>query len=174
MGALLGAAAAALIAGCGGVTAPDLFVVERTGAGARLTLLIDEQGGLHCNGRRGSTLSDPQIVQARAIQEELATPASRHVSLPVRPGSVFGYYLRDESGSVSFADNSAGQPRVFRNLALFVLQLAQQNCHLPQLAGSGQRFKAYAPGSSLRGQAVTQWDSTAPSKRGASATPQQA
>jgi hypothetical protein len=121
-------AAVTLIAGCGGVIAPDLFVVERTGAGARLTLLIDEQGGLHCNGRRGSTLSDPQIVQARAIQEELATPASQHVSLPARPGSVFSYYLRDESGSASFADNSTGQPKVFRNLALFVLQLAQQNC----------------------------------------------
>jgi hypothetical protein len=45
---------------------------------------------------------------------------------------VLSYYLRDENGSVSFADNSASQPKVFRNLALFVLQTAQQVCHLPQ------------------------------------------
>ena len=31
----------------------------------------------------------------------------------------------------SFADNPPGQPKVFHNLALFVLQTAQQVCHLP-------------------------------------------
>jgi hypothetical protein len=134
--AVLGAlASAALIAGCGGgVIAPDLFIVERTGSvpGAKLTLLINEEGGLHCNGGPELKLSEPQIIQARAIQEELKTPASEHTSLPARPGSVFGYHLRDESGSVTFADNATAQPKVFRNLALFVLQVAQQNCHLPQ------------------------------------------
>ncbi len=134
--AVLGAlASAALIAGCGGgVIAPDLFIVERTGSvpGAKLTLLINEEGGLRCNGGRELKLSEPQIIQARAIQEELRAPASEHTSLPARPGSVFGYRLRDESGSVTFADNATAQPKVFRNLALFVLQVAQQNCHLPQ------------------------------------------
>jgi hypothetical protein len=123
---------AVLIAGCAGVRAPDLFVVERSGPGGRLTLLVDEQGGLRCNGAREQALSDPQLIQARALQEELGTPASRHLALPARPGSVFAYRVRDESGSVSFADNSSAQPKVLRNLALFALQVAQQNCHLPQ------------------------------------------
>lgn len=116
------------IAGCGGIEAPDLFIVERSGPAGRLTLLVNEEGGLRCNGGRELKLSDPQLVQARAIQEELKTPAGEHLALTARPGSVFGYYLREESGSVSFADNSAGQPKVFRNLALFVLQVAQQDC----------------------------------------------
>jgi hypothetical protein len=120
------------LAGCAGVKPPDLFVVERSGPGGRLTLLVDEQGGLHCNGGRELKLSDPQLIQARALQEELATPASEHLSLPARPGSVFSYNVRDEAGSVSFADNSSSQPKVFRNLALFVLQVEQQNCRLPQ------------------------------------------
>ncbi len=124
--------AAVVVMGCAGVKAPDLFVVERAGPGGRLTLLVDEQGGLRCNGGRKLTLSDPQLIQARALQEELGTPASEHLSLPPRPGSVFAYHVRDESGSVSFADNSAAQPKVLRNLALFVLQVAQQNCHLAQ------------------------------------------
>jgi hypothetical protein len=132
------AAAMTLLAGCGGgVKAPDLFIVERTGSvpGARVTLLINEEGGLRCNGGRELKLSDPQLVQARAIQEELKTPASEQASLPARSGSVFGYHLRDENGSVSFADNSARQPKVFRNLALFVLQVAQSPCRLPQPGG---------------------------------------
>jgi hypothetical protein len=129
-------AAAVLVAGCaGGIQAPDIFIVQRTGSvpGARLTLLVNEEGGVQCNGERMLKLSDPALVQARAIQEELHEDelASRHTVLPPRPGSVLRYYLRDENGSVRFADNSAPQPKAFRNLALFVLQTAQQLCHLP-------------------------------------------
>jgi hypothetical protein len=40
--------------------------------------------------------------------------------------------VRAEAGSVRFSDNSQGQPPVLRRLALFVLQTAQQVCHLPQ------------------------------------------
>jgi hypothetical protein len=129
-------AAAVLIAGCaGGIQAPDIFIVQRTGSvpGARLTVLVNEEGGVQCNGGPMLKLSDPALVQARAIQEELHEDqlASRQTSLPARPGSVLSYYLRDENGSVRFADNSAPEPKVFRNLALFVLQTAQQICHLP-------------------------------------------
>ncbi len=131
--AVLGALVVTTLAtGCGGVRPPDLFILERSGPGGRLTLLVDEQGGLHCNGVRASALSDPQLIQARALGEELATLSGEHLALAPRPGSVFSYRVRDESGSVTFADNSAAQPKVLRNLALFALQVAQQNCHLSQ------------------------------------------
>jgi hypothetical protein len=122
------------IGGCGGVRAADLFIAYRTGSSpqSRLTLLVNEEGGVHCNGGPTLKLQDPQIVQARAIQEELHEPASKHLSLPARAGSVLSYYLRDVDGTVRFSDNSAAQPRVLRQLALFVLQTAQQVCHLPQ------------------------------------------
>jgi hypothetical protein len=45
---------------------------------------------------------------------------------------VLSYHVRDVDGTVSFSDNSAGQPAVLRQLALFVLQTSQQLCHLPQ------------------------------------------
>jgi hypothetical protein len=131
---LVALALVALGVGCsGGIKAPDLFVVERSGdvPGARLTLLVNEEGGVQCNGGAMLKLSDPALVQARAIQEELSSPASKHTYLPARAGSVLGYDVRDENGTVRFADNSASQPKVFRNLALFVLQTAQQLCHLP-------------------------------------------
>ena len=125
--------------GCGGVTAPDLFIVQRSGSGpgAKLTLLVNEEGGVSCNGVASTSgrklkLSDPQLVEARAIQEDLREPASKHMSLAPAPKSVLSYRLRDENGSVSFSDNSAGQPQVFRRLALFVLQTAQRVCRLAQ------------------------------------------
>ena len=122
------------VAGCGGgIKPPDIFIVQRTGsvAGARLTLLVNEEGGVKCNGGPTLKLSDSALVQARAIQEELKEPASEHTSLPPRAGSTLSYLLQDENGSVRFSDNSAGQLKVFHNLALLVLQTAQQICHLP-------------------------------------------
>jgi hypothetical protein len=131
--ALCALAAALTATGCGGILAPDLFVVHRTGPGpGTLTLLVNEEGGVHCNGAKAAKLSDSQLVQARAIQEDLHGPASRHLSLPPASGSVMSYHVRDEAGSVHFSDNSPGQPPVFRRLALFVLQTAQRVCHLPQ------------------------------------------
>jgi hypothetical protein len=137
--ALAPLAVAAALSGCGGITAPDLFIIQRSGSdpSAKLTLLVNEEGGVSCNGvsmlaGRKLKLSDPQLVQARAIQEDLSEPASKHVSSAPRPGSVLSYRVRDEAGSLSFSDNSAGQPPVFRRLALFVLQTAQRVCHLPE------------------------------------------
>jgi hypothetical protein len=137
--ALLAALGSALLAGCGGIKAPDLFVVQRSGGGphAKLTLLVNEEGGVHCNGvgsRNGNELklSDPQLVQARAIQEGLEEPSSKHTALAPGAKSVLRYFVRDEHGYVRFSDDSAGQPKVFRQLALFVLQAAQSVCGLPE------------------------------------------
>ena len=129
--------AVVLAAGCGGIRAPDLFLVTRTpassgGSVAPLTLLVNEEGGVHCNGVAAGKLDDPQLLKARDLQEDLHDPSSKHLSLPPRPLSAFRYHVRDESGSVSFSDNSPRQPAVLRGLALFVLQTAQTVCHLPQ------------------------------------------
>ena len=140
-GALIGMLLAVGAAGgCGeSVELPDLFVVQRSGSvpGARLTLVVNEGGAVRCYGgpaHPGPTrqLSDPQLVLARGIQEELQEPSAKHLSLPPRPGSVLRYYVRDPEGSVRFADNSAGQPSAFRHLAFFVLEVAQKVCGLPQ------------------------------------------
>jgi hypothetical protein len=138
--AFVGAAlAAGMVGGCGGIKAPDLFIVQRTGSGpsANLTLLVNEEGGVRCNGiarrnGRALKLSDSQLVQARAIQEELQEPAADHTALAPGPKAVLSYSVRDENGTVRFADDSAGQPKVFRQLALFVLQTAQGVCGLPE------------------------------------------
>lgn len=125
---------ALLALGCGGVKAADLFIVSRSGSTphARLTLLVNEEGNVNCNGGPTLKLSDAQLVKARAIQEELHDAAASNLTLAPRSGSVFRYHLRTEAGTVTFSDNSAGQPPVFHQLQLFVLQTTQQVCHLPE------------------------------------------
>lgn len=133
----LAVSAVALVAvcasGCGeSVELPDLFLIQRTGGSGKLTLLVNEGGAVHCDGGPVRQLSDPQLVLARGLQEELLTPSSKHLTLPPRPGSVFSYAVRDEKGSVRFADNSAGQPSALHQLQAFVLEVAQKVCGLPQ------------------------------------------
>ena len=127
-------AAMAVLAGCGGVQAADLFEITRTGSTphANLVLLVDEEGKVRCNGESKGKLDDAELVKARGIQEDLQKPASQHTSLAPRLGSVFSYSVRDENGSVRFADNSTGQPKVLHELALFVLSTSQQVCGLPE------------------------------------------
>jgi hypothetical protein len=124
----------ALLTGCGGIKSPDLFIVYRSGTSpqARLTLLVTEEGVVRCNGGPHLKLSDSQIVNARAIEEAIHDQAAAHLSLRGRRGSVLSYYLRDKDGTVRFSDNSQPQPKVVRELTLFVLQTAQQVCHLPE------------------------------------------
>ena len=125
------------VRGCGeSVELPDLFVVTRTGGGEKLTVLINEGGAVRCyrnpaHPGPAHQLSDPQLIQARGVTEELQTPSAKHLSLPPRPGSVFRYHLRDAEGTVRFADNSAGQPSALHHLQYLVLEVAQRVCGLP-------------------------------------------
>jgi hypothetical protein len=122
----------AALAGCGeSVELPDLFVVTRTGGGEKLTVRINEGGIVHCNGGPVHRLSDPQLIQARGVTEELQTPSAKRLVLPPRPGSVFRYDLRDAEGTVRFADNSAHQPSALHHLQYLVLEVAQRVCGLP-------------------------------------------
>lgn len=122
------------VGGCGGVLSPDLFVVTRSGStpGAKLTMLVNEEGVVHCNAGPPHHLSDPQIIEARVIQEDLKDPASRRESFPAAKGSVLSYYVRDQDGAINFADNAPTQPAVTRKLAAFVLSVAQGVCGLSQ------------------------------------------
>jgi hypothetical protein len=119
------------LAGCGGgFRAADLFIVQRTGTapGADLTMVFNEEGAVRCDGGQPRTIGDEQLVLARGIQEDLKEAASEHLVLPARPGSVFGYYLRDENGSVRFADNSLRQSKAMRELQELVLEVGRRVC----------------------------------------------
>lgn len=127
------ATAVAWGSGCGeSVELPDLFLIQRTGGAGKLTLLVNEGGAVRCNGGPVRQLTDSQLVLARGLQEELLTPSSKHLMLPPRSGSVFSYAVRDEKGTVRFADNSSGQPSVLHQLQAFVLEVAQKVCGLAQ------------------------------------------
>ena len=83
---LLIAVAAAALTGCGlNVASPDLFVLTRTGQPRPLTMLVNDGGTIRCNGGRSMTLSDPLLIQARALASTLDKDAKATLRIPPRP-----------------------------------------------------------------------------------------
>jgi hypothetical protein len=120
-------------AGCGTPPA-DLFVVTRSGAipGARLHLLVSDDGTVRCNGGAKRDMGSDRLLDARELARQLAPEAKRDRRLPPRPGSVLRYSVRLQDGTVAFADDSAGLSSQDLRLAAFTRVLAQQVCRLPR------------------------------------------
>jgi hypothetical protein len=131
-------AGALALAGCGGPKA-DLFVVERAGSipGARLTLLVSDDGTARCNRGPEQPITSAQLIDARAIARELNGPederdgpADEGLRLAPLPGSILRYDVRVEDGSVAFSDNSRDQPQVFYEVAKLTRDIAKESCGL--------------------------------------------
>jgi hypothetical protein len=129
----LAAALAVVLAGCGQPSAA-LFSVTRGGsiAGARLHLSVTDDGHVSCNGGPLVEITSKQLIDARDVARELTKPASRHVSLPAKPGSTLNYAFTIDKDTVRFADNASGQDPAMYKGALLVRQLAQGPCRLPR------------------------------------------
>jgi len=124
-------AAALALAGCG-TTPPDLFLLTRAGSlpGARLTLLVNDGGTVRCNGGAQRALSDPQLLAARRVQEDVADDARKDLTLPARAGSLLRFRIRTQDGTVTFSDVDAGaRPELGRVIA-FTRTVAQGVCGL--------------------------------------------
>jgi hypothetical protein len=130
-GAALVLAVAAVLAGCGQAGA-DLFVVTRSGQGpgAALTLRVQDDGFVQCNGGPRRRISDPQLLTAREIQTELDDDAKQRRSRPPGPNSVFTYSIELESGTVRFSDTSPGISKEERKAAAFTREAAVGPCGL--------------------------------------------
>lgn len=123
-------AALAVAAGCGNRHAPDLFVIERSGAGpgARLQLRVYDDGQVRCNGGERRRLPDQRLLDAREIARELNALAPR--TLPPGPRSVLRYRVELEEGVVRFADSSPGQVEAMFETQLLVRRIAREVCGL--------------------------------------------
>jgi hypothetical protein len=116
------------VAGCGTQPA-DLFLVKRTGSGrnARLTLRVQDDGYVYCDGRRHQ-LSSRQLLDARALARDLAPQAQLHVELPPGPRSVLSYRVELQAGRVSFSDTSRPLPASFARLTAFTADISEAVC----------------------------------------------
>jgi hypothetical protein len=124
-------ALAPLAAGCGlNVQSPDLFLLTRTGQGAKLTMLVNDGGTISCNGHTPRRLPGPLLLDARDLAGSLDGDAKAKLRIPFAPNSVYHYTIRLQNGTISFPDTATAGGR-FPALAraeLFTVQAAQQAC----------------------------------------------
>jgi hypothetical protein len=126
---VLGLAAAVVVAGCGlNVELPDLFLVTRTGPGPKLTIVVNESGGITCNGGKQKTLSSSQLITARDLAQNLSSDAQKKLAIPAPPNTVYRYSVKLQQGSIAFPDRAAATHKYLGQMEAFVLQAAQQYC----------------------------------------------
>ena len=116
------------LAGCGS-PAPDLFLVERSGAdrNANLTLLVSDDGTVTCNGRKHAIPGD-LLLDARTLERQLSPQAELNLQLPPGPNHVLSYRVRLEAGTIAFADTSRPLPRSFTELTAFTDDVSEDVC----------------------------------------------
>jgi hypothetical protein len=120
-----------LLAGCGlNVQSPDLFLLTRTGQGSKLTLVVSDSGTIRCNGAKARPISDPLLIGARDLSDNLAPDAGKGLSLPSPPGSVFSYRISMQQGTIAFSDRDTRGHKELAQAELFAAQAAQQACGL--------------------------------------------
>jgi hypothetical protein len=122
-------AAAALLAGCGlDVESPDLFQVIRSGPGPKVTMLVNSSGTISCNGGKPKQLSDPLLLQARALSDSLNNDVKLHFARNAH--SVFSYTVKVPNGTFTFPDTAASARKELAQLELFVVQAGADPCGL--------------------------------------------
>jgi hypothetical protein len=131
-----GLAASAIVlalvaAGCG-TPSKDLFVVERSGEGpgAKLTLLVSDDGSVRCNGEKPRDMGSERLIEARGLERELSVQLDVRRVFPPGDDAVLSYTVRLEDGNLEFSDTSPRIPPELLELAAFTRELSKQVCGL--------------------------------------------
>jgi hypothetical protein len=124
-------AAAAVLAGCGeDIQSPDLFLITRVGQGQKLTMLVNYDGTIRCNGGRSRQLPDPLLLQARDLANALYGDAQAKLKVAVPADSAFRYTMALQAGTISFPDTAGATHPNLAQAEQFTVQAAQQACGL--------------------------------------------
>lgn len=126
-------ALACALAACGSPAA-DLFSVARSGegAGAKLALIVSDDGTVRCNGKAPVQLGAQRLLDARQLARDLSKQAA--LGLELEPGraqdTTFRYVADLAEGRIRFADSSRNLPPSFLRLAAFTRATAREVCRL--------------------------------------------
>ena len=105
-------------------------MITRTGQGTRLTVLINDGGTVSCDGRKPKPISDPMLITARDLSDNLASDGQRNLHIPSGPGTIFTYRIKLQQGTVVFGDRDTAHHPILAQAEIFTAQVAQQACNL--------------------------------------------
>jgi hypothetical protein len=123
------AAAAALLAGCGG-SPGDLLAIDVSGGAANRDqrIVVQNNGNATCNGGPSHDIGSGALIDAREIERDLKDHAdAAAVYGPGRRGGT-SYVARTKDGTVRWQEGARGLPPVLPQAQLFALQQGRILC----------------------------------------------
>jgi hypothetical protein len=127
--AILVAATAAAVAGCGG-SAGDLLSINVSGGfagGKGHTVVVSGDGRGSCDRGALKELPSDRVIAAREIERDVADLAKRAATYPPAPDAR-AYVLRTKAGTVRWSEAARGLPPVLPKAQLLELQLERLLC----------------------------------------------
>jgi hypothetical protein len=123
-----------MLAGCGGAVAPDLFEIRRSGTipGARLDLVVKDDGRVSCNRKPFTRLPDQLVLDAREIARVITEKQPPLRSVAPGPGTVLRYVVRLPDQTLAFSDTSRPLPQELVPVQGFTRSVAKDVCGLPR------------------------------------------
>jgi hypothetical protein len=117
------------LAGCGGPPG-DLIELEQDVAGAKQTIVIENNGEANCNHGAEKDIGSKALLDARELERDLGDLAENAAVFEAPPGSqsVRSYVARMKAGTVRWDDGAPRLPPVLARAQLMTLQLARQLC----------------------------------------------
>jgi hypothetical protein len=127
----LAAAAALVVAGCGG-SPGNLLGLQQSGGfgGGRQVIVIQNNGEASCNGGKDKDIGSSRLLDARELERELDDLASHAAVFTAPPGTknVRSYSARVTKGTVRWEEGAVALPTVLAKTQLLTLQLGRQLC----------------------------------------------
>jgi hypothetical protein len=119
---------ALLLAGCGG-SAGDLLSISVSGGVAprQHTIVVSGDGRGSCDEGALKELPSDRVIDARAIERDVADFAKRAATYPPLPDAR-SYTLRSKAGEVRWNEGGRGLPPVLPRAELLELQLERLLC----------------------------------------------
>jgi hypothetical protein len=119
------------LASCGlQVSSPDLFLLQRTGQGRTLRLLVNDGGTISCNSGPKKAISDQLLIQARDLATNLDQDAKANLHIAASANGVYFYSMKLQDGTISFGDTAAAKHHELAQAELFAVQAATGPCGL--------------------------------------------
>jgi hypothetical protein len=126
--AVLFAALACALAGCGGEAGELITISTSGGGGGNHRLVVTGDGRGTCDGKNEQVLPSEHVIDAREVERELKGAAKDRASYTNGPKDARRYVVSTNDGLVTFTEGARGAPAVVAKTIVLTQELKRDLC----------------------------------------------
>jgi hypothetical protein len=127
-GALVLAAAAAALAGCGGEAGELITITTSGGGGPSYRVVVTGDGRGSCNGGAERVLPSQHVLDAREVERKLRKEAKARANFSDGPPGARRYVAFIKAGVVTWVEGAKGAPPEVAKAILLTQNLKRDTC----------------------------------------------